>query len=78
MHFDKELDVRGLNCPLPILRTKKTLAGMVTGQVLKIIATDPSTTIDFLVFTDQTGNLLLTSLKVDNEFIFHIKKKIKY
>lgn len=48
---------------------------MVTGQVLKIIATDPSTTIDFLVFTDQTGNLLLTSLKVDNEFIFHIKKK---
>ncbi|GDX60999.1 hypothetical protein LBMAG32_05330 [Nitrosomonadaceae bacterium] len=75
MHFDKELDVRGLNCPLPILRTKKTLAGMVTGQVLKIIATDPSTTIDFLVFTDQTGNLLLTSLKVDNEFIFHIKKK---
>ncbi|MBA0922529.1 MAG: sulfurtransferase TusA family protein [Nitrosospira sp.] len=75
MHFDKELDVRGLNCPLPILRTKKILAGMVTGQVLKIIATDPSTTIDFLVFTDQTGNLLLTSLKVDNEFIFHIKKK---
>ena len=75
MHFDKELDVRGLNCPLPILRTKKTLAGMVTGQVLKIIATDPSTTIDFLVFTDQTGKLLLTSLKVDNEFIFHIKKK---
>ena len=56
MNCDKELDVRGLNCPLPILRTKKSLVDMTTGQVLKIIATDPGSVIDFQVFADQTGN----------------------
>ncbi len=75
MNFDKELDVRGLNCPLPILRSKKSLANMTSGQVLRIIATDPGTVIDFQVFSDQTGNILLSLSEVNKEFIFYIKKK---
>ncbi|MCH6585075.1 MAG: sulfurtransferase TusA family protein [Nitrosomonadaceae bacterium] len=75
MNFDKELDVRGLNCPLPILRSKKSLADMTSGQVLRIIATDPGTVIDFQVFSDQTGNILLSLSEVNKEFIFYIKKK---
>ena len=75
MHFDKELDVRGLLCPLPILRTKKSLADMTTGQVLKIAATDPGAIIDFQVFADQTGNELLSLSESIGEFIFYMKKK---
>lgn len=75
MNFDKELDVRGLNCPLPILRSKKSLADMTSGQVLRIIATDPGAVIDFQVFSDQTGNILLSLSEVNKEFIFYIKKK---
>lgn len=75
MNFDKELDVRGLNCPLPILRSKKSLADMASGQVLRIIATDPGAVIDFQVFSDQTGNILLSLSEVNKEFIFYIKKK---
>ncbi len=75
MNFDKELDVRGLLCPLPILRTKKSLADMTTGQVLKIAATDPGATIDFQVFADQTGNELLLLLETTGEFTFYMKKK---
>jgi len=75
MNFDKELDVRGLNCPLPILRSKKSLANMTSGQVLRIIATDPGAVIDFQVFSDQTGNILLSLSEVNKEFIFYIKKK---
>ncbi|MGA0114116.1 MAG: sulfurtransferase TusA family protein, partial [Burkholderiales bacterium] len=58
MQFDKELDARGLNCPLPILRTKKALTDMTTGQVLKIMATDPGSVKDFQAFSKQTGNEL--------------------
>jgi tRNA 2-thiouridine synthesizing protein A len=72
---DKELDVRGLNCPLPILRTKKSLVDMTTGQVLKILATDPGSVIDFQVFADQTGNELLSLSEMAGEFIFYLKKK---
>ncbi|NBQ68115.1 MAG: sulfurtransferase TusA family protein [Nitrosomonadaceae bacterium] len=72
---DKELDARGLNCPLPILRTKQSLAGMVSGQILRIVATDPGSVIDFQVFAEQTGNELLSLSEVDNEFIFLLKKR---
>ena len=75
MNFDKELDVRGLNCPLPILRSKKYLADMTSGQILKIIATDPGSVIDFQVFSDQTGNALLSLSETNKEFIFYMKKK---
>ena len=73
--FDKELDARGLNCPLPILRTKKSLSDMSTGQVLKIMATDPGSTKDFQAFAKQTGNALLSSAEVDKVFTFFIQKK---
>lgn len=75
MNCDKELDVRGLNCPLPILRTKKSLMDMTAGQVLKIMATDPGSVIDFQVFADQTGNELLSLLETAGEFTFYMKKK---
>lgn len=75
MDFDKELDVRGLICPLPILRSKKSLAEMASGQVLRIIATDPGAVIDFQVFSDQTGNILLSLTETNKEFTFYLKKK---
>ncbi len=56
MNFDKELDARGLNCPLPILRTKKALAELQSGQVLKVVATDPGAVKDFQAFSRQTGS----------------------
>ena len=73
-HFDQELDARGLNCPLPILRAKKTLNGMNGGEVLKIMATDPGSVKDFEAFATQTGNELLDSSEVDGEFHFLMKK----
>lgn len=75
MNFDKELDARGLNCPLPILRTKKFLAGLGSGQILKISATDPGAVKDFQAFAKQTGNELLSSAQNDAEFVFFMKKK---
>jgi tRNA 2-thiouridine synthesizing protein A len=75
MEFDKELDARGLNCPLPILRTKKSLNDMVSGQVLRVLATDPGAVKDFQAFSRQTGNELLSSETADNEFTFFMKKK---
>lgn len=75
MNFNKELDARGLNCPLPILRTKKTLNEMGSGEVLKIIATDPGSVKDFAAFAKQTGNELLSSTEGGGEYTFLIKKK---
>lgn len=75
MQFDKELDARGLNCPLPILRTKKALNDMTSGQVLKIIATDPGSVQDFQAFAKQTGNPLLSSDAADKVFNFFMQKK---
>ena len=75
MNCDKELDVRGLNCPLPILRTKKSLVDMTSGQILKIMATDPGAEIDFQVFAEQTGNELLSSSETAGEFTFYMKKR---
>ncbi|HUL40771.1 MAG TPA: sulfurtransferase TusA family protein [Burkholderiales bacterium] len=75
MNFDKEIDTRGLNCPLPILRTKKTLSEMSSGQVLKVLATDPGSVKDFLAFSRQTGNELLSQSEERGEFIFFMKKR---
>ena len=74
MDFDKELDARGLNCPLPILRTKKALNEMQSGQVLKILATDPGSVKDFQAFCRQTGNELLAHSE-GAEFTFFMKKR---
>lgn len=71
---DQELDARGLNCPLPILRAKKALNGMNSGQTLHIIATDPGSVKDFEAFAKQTGNELLESSEADGEFSFVLKK----
>ena len=75
MNFDKVLDARGLVCPLPILRTKKNLVDMTSGQVLKIITTDPGAVIDFQVFADQTGHALLSMSETDEEIVFFLKKR---
>jgi tRNA 2-thiouridine synthesizing protein A len=71
---NQELDARGLNCPLPILRAKKALNGMVAGEVLKIMATDPGSVKDFQAFATQTGNQLVDSSEVNGEFHFFLKK----
>jgi tRNA 2-thiouridine synthesizing protein A len=73
--FDKELDARGMNCPLPILRTKKSLSDMTSGQVLRIMATDPGSTKDFQAFAKQTGNTLLSADDADKVFTFYMQKK---
>jgi len=75
MNFDKELDARGLNCPLPILRAKKALNDMQSGQVLKIVATDPGSVKDFQAFAKQTGNDLLSQAAAEKEFTFFLKRK---
>ena len=72
--FDEELDASGLNCPLPILRAKKTLAGMESDKVLRIIATDPGSVKDFEAFSKQTGNELMESGEEGGKFVFLIKK----
>jgi tRNA 2-thiouridine synthesizing protein A len=75
MQHDKEIDTRGLNCPLPILRTKKSLADVRSGQVLKIVATDPGSVKDFETFARQTGHQLLSHAEANGEFTFYLKKK---
>lgn len=72
---DKELDARGMNCPLPILRAKKALGELASGQVLRIVATDPGAMKDFESFSKQTGNPLLSSAASGKEFVFYIRKK---
>ena len=75
MNYDKEIDTRGLNCPLPILKAKKALADLTSGQVLKILATDPGSVKDFQAFSKQTGNELLSHDTSDKEFTFLMKRK---
>lgn len=72
--FDEELDARGLNCPLPILRAKKALKALEVSQIVKVIATDPSSTDDFEAFCRQTDNELLSSEVKEGEYTFYIKK----
>ena len=70
----QELDARGLNCPLPILRAKKALNGLQSGQVLRIRATDPGAVKDFDAFCKQTGNELVSSEQSSGEYVFQIRK----
>ena len=75
MEFDRELDVKGLNCPLPIQRTKKTLAEMESGQILRVLATDPGSLKDFPAFPKQTGNELLEQKEENRVFEYFLKRK---
>lgn len=76
MNFDKEVDARGLNCPLPILRAKKALAEVASGQTVRVLATDPGAVKDFQAFAKQTGNdLLAHSETPDKAFEFYLKRK---
>ena len=75
MQIDQELDTRGLHCPLPILKAKKALADMLSGQVLKIVATDAGSVKDFQAFAKQTGNELLEQQTVNGEHITLLKRR---
>lgn len=75
MHIDKELDTRGLNCPLPILKAKKALADMTSGQLLKVVSTDAGSTRDFMAFARQTGNDLVGQETVGNDYIHVLKRR---
>lgn len=72
---DREVDARGLNCPLPILRAKKALSDLTTGQVLKVVATDPGAQRDFQAFAKQTGNELLQVDASGKEWSFYLKRR---
>jgi tRNA 2-thiouridine synthesizing protein A len=73
--FQKDLDARGLNCPLPILKAKKALAEMTSGQVLRVAATDPGSVRDFQAFAKQTGNHLLGQFEENQVFVFFMQRK---
>ena len=75
LSIDREVDARGLNCPLPILRTKKALNDMKSGQVLRILATDPTALRDFQAFAKQTGNELLQHVEQDGVFSFLLRRR---
>ncbi|WBY03338.1 sulfurtransferase TusA family protein [Ramlibacter tataouinensis] len=75
MNIDKEIDTRGLNCPLPILRAKKALTDMQSGQLLKVVATDPGSLRDFQAFARQTGNELVEQQQQGEEFIHVLKRR---
>ena len=72
---DKEIDTSGLNCPLPILRTKKALADMSSGQLLKVLATDPGAVRDFEAFAKQTGNEMLEQSQTGETYVFLMKRR---
>jgi len=75
MSFDKEFDASGMSCPLPIVKTKKALVDMASGQVLKVIATDCGAVKDMQAFADQTGNTLLSTTEEGGAYIFMMQKK---
>lgn len=75
MHSDTEIDTRGLNCPLPILKAKKALASMESGQVLKVVSTDPGSLRDFQAFAKQTGNALVGQQTEGDEFIHLLRRR---
>ena len=72
---DKEVDARGLNCPLPILKAKRALTGMESGQVLKVVATDAGSIRDFQAFAKQTGNTLLDQQTLGQEFVHVMRRR---
>lgn len=75
MQIHKELDTRGLNCPLPILKAKKALAEMVSGEVLRIVSTDPGSMRDFQAFARQTGNELVEQVAGGAEFVHLLRRR---
>jgi tRNA 2-thiouridine synthesizing protein A len=75
MNIDKEIDTRGLNCPLPILKAKKALTDMASGQMLKITATDPGSVRDFQAFAKQTGNELVEQQTIGADFIHVMRRR---
>jgi len=75
MNFDKELDAKGLSCPLPILKTKKALNDLASGQVLKVWSTDPGSVKDMQAFAKQTGNELVSSEQESGAYVFFMRKK---
>ena len=75
MIAQKELDARGLNCPLPILKAKKALTEMLSGEVLKVVATDPGSVRDFQAFARQTGNELVDQQTAGEEFIHWLRRR---
>jgi TusA-related sulfurtransferase len=75
MDVHKELDTRGLNCPLPILKTKKMLAEMQTGEMLRVVSTDPGSVRDFQAFARQTGNELVEQTSAGAEFVHVLKRR---
>jgi tRNA 2-thiouridine synthesizing protein A len=75
MEHSKELDTRGLNCPLPILKAKKALADMVTGELLRVVSTDPGSTRDFQAFARQTGNELVEQTTQGADFVHLLRRR---
>ncbi len=75
MQIDKEIDTRGLNCPLPILKAKKALAELQSGQVLKVVSTDAGSLRDFQAFAKQTGNELLEQQTQDKDYIHILRRR---
>ena len=75
MEFQKDVDARGMKCPLPILKAKKALNDMQTGEVLRVMATDPGSVRDFNAFARQTVNELLSHAELDAEFTFFLRRK---
>ncbi len=75
MEANKEIDTRGMNCPLPILKAKKALADMSTGDVLKIVSTDPGSVRDFQAFARQTGNELVEQTSANDEYVHFLRRR---
>ncbi len=75
MNVEQEIDTRGLNCPLPILKAKKALSTMESGQLLKVLSTDTGSLRDFVAFAKQTGNELVAQETVGNEFVHILKRR---
>ncbi|MGZ4969900.1 MAG: sulfurtransferase TusA family protein [Methylobacter sp.] len=75
IEFNLEVDASGLNCPLPLLRLKKALMGMSSGEIVKVIATDPAAHLDFGVYADQTGHQIIQLIRESDRQVFYFKKK---
>ncbi len=75
MNVDKAIDTSGLNCPLPILKAKKALTELQSGQTLQVIATDPGSWRDFEAFARQTGNELVSQEKTETNFVYVLKRR---
>lgn len=75
MKIDKEIDTRGLNCPLPILKAKKALTDMSSGQLLKVVSTDAGSVRDFQAFAKQTGNELVEQTEEGQDFVHVLRRR---